>query len=80
MAMATPVVVSPQALEGIDAIPGSELVLAEDAAAFADAVAALLTGLDSAAGAIGAAARAKVQSRYSWSSNLACIGENLECS
>lgn len=80
MAMATPVVVSPQALEGIDAVPGSELVLAEDAAAFADAVATLLTGLDSAASAIGQAARAKVQSQYSWSSNLACIGENLECS
>jgi hypothetical protein len=31
MAMATPVVVSPQALEGIDAEPGSELVLADDA-------------------------------------------------
>jgi sugar transferase (PEP-CTERM/EpsH1 system associated) len=80
MAMATPVVVSPQALEGIDAVPGSELVLAEDAAAFADAVGALLAGRESAAAAIGQAARAKVQRQYSWSSNLACIGENLECS
>jgi glycosyltransferase involved in cell wall biosynthesis len=80
MAMATPVVVSPQALEGIDAVPGSELVLAEDAAAFADAVATLLAGQESAAAAIGQAARAKVQRQYSWSSNLACIGENLECS
>jgi sugar transferase (PEP-CTERM/EpsH1 system associated) len=80
MAMATAVVVSPQALEGIDAIPGSELVLAEDAPAFAEAVATLLEGLDSAAAAIGQAARAKVQRQYSWSSNLACIGENLECS
>jgi len=80
MAMATPVVVSPQALEGIDAVPGSELVLAEDAAAFVDAVSTLLAGQDSAAAAIGAAARAKVQRRYSWSSNLACIGESLECS
>lgn len=80
MAMATPVVVSPQALEGIDAVPGSELVLAEDAAAFADAVGALLAGQQEAAAAIGLAARAKVQSQYSWSSNLACIGENLECS
>jgi sugar transferase (PEP-CTERM/EpsH1 system associated) len=80
MAMATPVVVSPQALEGIDAVPGSELVLAEDATAFVDAVATLLAGQDSAAAAIGAAARAKVQRRYSWSSNLACIGESLECS
>jgi glycosyltransferase involved in cell wall biosynthesis len=80
MAMATPVVVSPQALEGIDAVPGSELVLAEDAGAFVDAVSTLLTGQDSAAAAIGAAARAKVQRSYSWSSNLACIGESLECS
>jgi len=78
MAMARAVVVSPQALEGIDAEPGSELVLAEDAAAFVDAVNALLASQDGAAEAIGLAARAKVQRRYSWSSNLACIGENLE--
>ena len=80
MAMATPVVVSPQALEGIDAVPGSELVLAGDAPAFAAAVGALLDGQASASAAIGQAARAKVQRQYSWSSNLACIGENLECS
>jgi sugar transferase (PEP-CTERM/EpsH1 system associated) len=80
MAMATPVVVSPQALEGIDAVPGSELVLAGDAGAFVDAVSTLLAGQDSAAAALGAAARAKVQRHYSWSSNLACIGESLECS
>jgi sugar transferase (PEP-CTERM/EpsH1 system associated) len=80
MAMARAVVVSPQALEGIDAEPGSELLLAEDAAAFIDAVGTLLAGQDSAAQAIGQAARAKVQRRYSWSSNLACIGESLECS
>jgi sugar transferase (PEP-CTERM/EpsH1 system associated) len=79
MAMARAVVVSPQALEGIDAEPGSELLLAEDAAAFSDAVGTLLAGQASAAEALGQAARAKVQRRYSWSSNLACIGESLEC-
>ena len=79
MAMATPVVVSPQALEGIDAVPGSELVLADAPQAFADAVASLLNSQNDAAAAIGQAARAKVQRRYSWSSNLACIGESLEC-
>jgi sugar transferase (PEP-CTERM/EpsH1 system associated) len=78
MAMARAVVVSPQALEGIDAEPGSELVLAEDAPAFIDAVNVLLASQDGALEAIGLAARAKVQRRYSWSSNLACIGENLE--
>ncbi|WP_020655398.1 TIGR03087 family PEP-CTERM/XrtA system glycosyltransferase [Massilia niastensis] len=76
MAMATPVVVSPQALEGIDAEPGRELVLAEDGAGFADAVAALLERQDNE---IGLAARARVECKYSWSSNLACIGERLEC-
>nr|WP_212760964.1 TIGR03087 family PEP-CTERM/XrtA system glycosyltransferase [Telluria aromaticivorans] len=76
MAMATPVVVSPQALEGIDAEPGLELVLAQDAAGFSDAVAALLARNGNE---IGLAARAKVENKYSWPSNLACIGERLEC-
>jgi glycosyltransferase involved in cell wall biosynthesis len=80
MAMATPVVVSPQALEGIDAVPGSELVLADDAPPSSTPVAALLEGPGQRRAAIGRAARAKVQRQYSWSSNLACIGESLECS
>ncbi|VXC20260.1 TIGR03087 family PEP-CTERM/XrtA system glycosyltransferase [Massilia sp. 9I] len=76
MAMATPVVVSPQALEGIDAEPGKELVLAQDAAGFADAVALLLAR---SSNEMGLAARARVERKYSWPSNLACIGERLEC-
>ncbi|WLI88907.1 TIGR03087 family PEP-CTERM/XrtA system glycosyltransferase [Massilia sp. R2A-15] len=76
MAMATPVVVSPQALEGIEAIPGQDLVLAPDAAAFAAAVAALLEKSD---GALGRSARAKVEQLYSWPSNLARIEARLEC-
>ena len=77
MAMATPVVVSPQALEGIEAEPGRELVLAQDAACYVDAIAALLARGDNQ---IGLAARARVERKYSWPSNLACIGERLECS
>jgi sugar transferase (PEP-CTERM/EpsH1 system associated) len=77
MAMATPVVVSPQALEGIEAIPGTDLLLAEDGAAFVAAVAALLTEADPA---LGPAARAKVEQLYSWPSNLARIEARLECS
>jgi sugar transferase (PEP-CTERM/EpsH1 system associated) len=76
MAMATPVVVSPQALEGIEAIPGTDLLLAIDAAGFAAAVAGLLTEADCA---IGRVARAKVQRLYSWPSNLARIEARLEC-
>lgn len=77
MAMATPVVVSPQALEGIEAEPGRELVLAQNATGFADAVASLLARQDNS---MGLAARARVERKYSWPSNLACIGERLECS
>jgi sugar transferase (PEP-CTERM/EpsH1 system associated) len=77
MAMATPVVVSPQALEGIDAEPGTELVLADGAAGFVAAVTQLLSAQECH---IGKAARAKVERQYSWPSNLACIGERLECS
>ncbi len=77
MAMATPVVVSPQALEGIEAIPGTDLLLAEDAAGFVATVSALLTVTDAA---IGRVARAKVEQLYSWPSNLARIEARLECS
>jgi len=77
MAMATPVVVSPQALEGIHAEPGRELIVAEDGAGFADAVARLLERSNND---MGLAARARVERQYSWPSNLACIGERLECS
>jgi sugar transferase (PEP-CTERM/EpsH1 system associated) len=79
MAMATPVVVSPQALEGIEAIPGTDLLLAEDAAGFVAKVSGLLTGRDTALGSIGHVARAKVEQLYSWPSNLAHIQARLEC-
>ena len=77
MAMASRVVVSPQALEGIDATPGVELVLADGAQAFVAAVAHLLETHDNT---IGPAARRRVETQYSWPSTLACIGERLECS
>lgn len=74
MAMATPTVVSPQALEGIDATTGSELALARDAAGWIDTVSALLTRPDPG---MGRAARARVEQDYSWPSHLACIEEQL---
>jgi sugar transferase (PEP-CTERM/EpsH1 system associated) len=76
MAMATPVVVSPQALEGIEAVPGAELVLADGAGEFVESVSTLLEQQGSP---LGPAARARVERQYSWPSNLACIGERLEC-
>lgn len=75
MAMAKPVVVSPQALEGITAVAGSELVLAQDAPEFVARIAELLAH---ARPAMGGAARLRVQRSYSWASNLAQLGTWLE--
>lgn len=75
MAMAKPVVVSPQALEGIHASPGSELMLAETAGQFVAAVSALLAQPDKT---MGNNARARVEAEYGWASNLACVDALLE--
>ena len=75
MAMAKTVIVSTQALEGIHAQPGSELLLAADAQQF---IATIATQLAQPAQAIGLAARARVECSYSWSSNLARIDARLE--
>ncbi|MBC7404380.1 MAG: TIGR03087 family PEP-CTERM/XrtA system glycosyltransferase [Cytophaga sp.] len=67
MAMAKTVVVSPQALEGIDATSGTELLLAQDGKKF---VSILSTILSQKSAEIGIAARQKVVLRYNWDSNL----------
>ncbi|MDD5611568.1 MAG: TIGR03087 family PEP-CTERM/XrtA system glycosyltransferase [Gallionella sp.] len=67
MAMSKPVVVSPQALEGITADTAHELILAEDAAAFIALISAQLTEPDAA---IGLAARRCVERLYSWDTSL----------
>ncbi len=70
MAMGRPVVASAAAAEGIDAEPGEHLLVADDAAAMADAVCALFD--DRGAGArMGRAARARMIARYGWDARLA---------
>ena len=75
MAMSKSVVVSPQALEGIEAEVGRDLVVAGDAGQFINAVAALLNHPEPA---LGTAARRQVQQRYSWAANLSRIDASLE--
>jgi polysaccharide biosynthesis protein PslH len=70
MAMAKAVIASPAAAEGIDAVPGEELVIADGAAAEAEAVRTLLAN-PAQATEIGAAARARMKARYSWDARLA---------
>lgn len=67
MAMARPVVVTPDALEGIDAVAGKEVLIATDAAAFANAC---LATLEPGAQAMGQAARRRVLSDYVWAQRL----------
>lgn len=73
MAMARPVVASPQAMEGISALPDQEVRVAGDAAAMAVAV---QTALDDAG--MGRAARQRVLEHFSWAHNLARVDQLLE--
>jgi sugar transferase (PEP-CTERM/EpsH1 system associated) len=75
MAMAKTVVVTPQALEGISARPGQELLLAQDAQQFIEALCKQLEQPDLR---LGIAARLKVETAYGWDSNLACVDALLE--
>ena len=77
MAMSRTIVVSQEALEGIAALTGKELIMAGDAAAFEDSICSALTNPDPA---IGLAARTLVQSRYGWTANLAVVDDCLQAS
>lgn len=68
MAMARPVVLTAGALEGIEATPGQEVLLADTSAAFAASCCRMLD--PAAAAAIGAAARARVLRDYDWQATL----------
>lgn len=70
MAMARPVVCTPQAAEGLHAEPGRELLVAGDAAGLARAIAGLLRDPARAAG-LAASARAYVLRAHDWASTLA---------
>ena len=75
MAMARPVVLTSGALEGIEADPVSETVLADTEADFAAACCRLATTAEGAA--IGAAARARILRTYDWNATLRCFDDVL---
>ncbi|MEO8133050.1 MAG: TIGR03087 family PEP-CTERM/XrtA system glycosyltransferase [Betaproteobacteria bacterium] len=75
MAMAKPVLASPQAAEGIEAQPGKELLIAVDDADFVrQALQLLETG---GGGSIGISARSRVVAFYSWERTLGQLEELL---
>ena len=75
MAMGRPVVVTPDALEGIEGTPGEDLLLGATAEAFA---ARCLEAARPEAAAIGAAARALIERSYSWAGRLRGFDALLE--
>ena len=76
MAMGKAVVSTPQALEGLRAEPGRDILVAENAEAFAAAVLRLLQAPDETA-RMGRNARACVETHYSWAENLRPLDDLL---
>ena len=77
MAMGKIVLATPQALEGIAAQPGLELLLARDATEFIHHAARVLRQAHGGGEAIGAAARQLVLQEYDWEKNLQGLGAML---
>jgi sugar transferase (PEP-CTERM/EpsH1 system associated) len=75
MAMAKPVIVTPQALEGIVAEPGRDLMLGASAAAFIQQACAALEELPVD---MGRAARAQVEASYNWDINMSRVDALLD--
>jgi sugar transferase (PEP-CTERM/EpsH1 system associated) len=75
MAMARPVVASPQAHEGVRARAGRDLLVADGAAQTAQQIQAVLDG---AHPGLGAAARAAVLSAYDWAATLRRLDPLME--
>lgn len=74
MAMARPVVASPQAFEGVRAVPGRDLLVAEGVERTAEAVCAVLEGRHPG---LGERARAAVREGHDWSATLARLDSLL---
>jgi sugar transferase (PEP-CTERM/EpsH1 system associated) len=71
MAMGKSVVTSIQAMEGIHAVPGKELMVAKDAVQFADQILLLLDHEEKTT--MGQAARGRVLQDYAWTNSLSRI-------
>jgi sugar transferase (PEP-CTERM/EpsH1 system associated) len=76
MAMARPVVASAAAYEGIEAVPGRDLVVADGAEAQSAAILSLLAD-PATSTAMGAAARRQMEAHYPWQATLAPLTEIL---
>jgi sugar transferase (PEP-CTERM/EpsH1 system associated) len=78
MAMGRPVIVTPGALEGIEAEPGRDVVLVPEDAAEIAAAACRMVDNPVEAATLGAAARRLVTERYDWPVRLAAYDDMLK--
>lgn len=78
MAMARPVVTASPAFEGIKAVPGKELILADQPEDFASAICAVAGG-EIDGHAIGKAARQCVLAHYSWDAQMTKFDTLIGC-
>ena len=74
--MGLPTVGTTSATQGVEGTPGRDYLVADEADAFADAVAGLLTDSDEAR-ALGARGRAFVEESYDWERCLAPLDDVL---
>jgi sugar transferase (PEP-CTERM/EpsH1 system associated) len=72
MAMGIPVVATPEAAKGVSAVPGRDLIVAEDNEAFASHVVTLLRNLDLRRD-LSLAARRQVEDAHLWSNSMAML-------
>ncbi|MFQ5564173.1 MAG: TIGR03087 family PEP-CTERM/XrtA system glycosyltransferase [Parvularculaceae bacterium] len=77
MAMARPVIATQAAAEGIEAEPGADLIVADAAPAFAEALSTVLEAPEKAA-ALGRSARVRVCEGYEWAARLRRFDAALE--
>jgi sugar transferase (PEP-CTERM/EpsH1 system associated) len=77
MAMGKAVLASPQALEGVDATPGREVLLAGEVDGWVHAIVAALAD-DAGRAATGRAARGHIEESYGWDARLAPLDALLE--
>lgn len=75
MAMAKPVIASPMALEGVNAAPGREVLVAEDADEFSDTVLSVIADQHPDVGRL---ARNRVVADYSWQASYEKMADILE--
>ncbi len=76
MALAKPVIGTPEAVEGIDAQPGREFYCESDAGRFAERAIAVIA--DASRDEIGVRARKCVEARYGWRATLSSLKTILE--